>query len=135
MRAPFALPTLGRWPPRRRPDDREPPPAPGTGPTGTPALLAISVVIAVVGIANTLSLSVIERTRESALLRALGLTRGQLRLMLAVEAVLLPLVGTLLGAAPGAGYAWVGVNPLLGEFTTAPLVLPWSQLAVVVAAD
>lgn len=95
------------------------------------ALLAISVVIAVVGIANTLSLSVIERTRESALLRALGLTRGQLRLMLAVEAVLLALVGTLLGAALGAGYAWVGVNALLGEFTTAPLVLPWSQLAVV----
>lgn len=95
------------------------------------ALLAISVLIAVVGIANTLSLSVIERTRESALLRALGLTRGQLRRMLAVEAVLLALVGTLLGAVLGAGYAWVGVTALLGEFTDAPLVLPWSQLLVV----
>ncbi|QNF95604.1 ABC transporter permease [Janibacter sp. YB324] len=95
------------------------------------ALLAISVVIAVVGIANTLSLSVIERTRESALLRALGLTRGQLRRMLAVEAVLLAVVGTLLGAVLGAGYAWVGVTALLGEFTDAPLVLPWSQLLAV----
>src|SRR5690625_3748403 len=52
-------------------------------------LLAVAVIIALIGVANTLSLSVIERRRESALLRALGLTRSRLRLMLAIEAVLI----------------------------------------------
>ena len=51
--------------------------------------------------------------------------------LVAVEAVHLALVGTLLGAALGAGYAWVGVNPLLSEFTSAPLVLTPLRLDVV----
>ena len=51
-------------------------------------LLGVAVLIALVGVSNTLSLSVIERTRESALLRAMGLTRGQLRRALAVEGLL-----------------------------------------------
>lgn len=96
------------------------------------ALLAISVIIALVGIANTLSLSVIERTRESALMRALGLTRGQLRGMLAIEAVLLATVGVLLGVALGTGYALAGVTALFGEFATVTPVLPWTQLVGVV---
>ncbi|QBF46002.1 FtsX-like permease family protein [Janibacter limosus] len=95
------------------------------------ALLAISVVIAVVGIANTLSLSVIERTRESALLRALGLTRGQLRAMLAIEAVLLSLVGVVLGTALGVAYGVAGVRSLFGEFMAVSPTLPWGQLAAV----
>lgn len=95
------------------------------------ALLAISVVIAVVGIANTLSLSVIERTRESALLRALGLTRGQLRAMLAIEAVLLSLVGVVLGTALGVAYGLAGVRSLFGEFMAVSPTLPWGQLAAV----
>ena len=56
------------------------------------ALIAVAVLIALIGVANTLSLSVIERTRESATLRAIGMTRGQLRRSLAVEALLLSLV-------------------------------------------
>ncbi|KRE37015.1 hypothetical protein ASG73_11935 [Janibacter sp. Soil728] len=95
------------------------------------ALLAISVVIAVVGIANTLSLSVIERTRESALLRALGLTRGQLRAMLAIEAVLLSLVGVVLGTALGVAYGLAGVRSLFGEHMTVSPTLPWGQLTAV----
>lgn len=95
------------------------------------ALLAISVVIAVVGIGNTLSLSVIERTHESALLRALGLTRGQLRAMLAIEAVLLSLVGVLLGTVLGIAYGLAGVRSLFGEFMTVSPTLPWGQLASV----
>ncbi|MEZ0108005.1 putative ABC transport system permease protein [Catenulispora sp. EB89] len=69
------------------------------------AMLGLAVVIAVLGIANTLSLSVVERTRESALLRALGLSRGQLRRMLSVEAVLMSAVGALMGVALGVGIA------------------------------
>ncbi len=95
------------------------------------ALLGISVIIAVVGIANTLSLSVIERTRESALMRALGLTRGQLRRMLAVEAVLLALVGVLVGGVLGTVYALSGVSALLGEHGSVTPQLPWGQLALV----
>lgn len=95
------------------------------------ALLAISVVIAVVGIANTLSLSVIERTRESALMRALGLTRGQLRGMLAIEAVLLALVGVVLGTVLGVAYGLAGVRSLFGEYMAVSPTLPWGQLATV----
>lgn len=95
------------------------------------ALLAISVVIAVVGIANTLSLSVIERTRESALMRALGLTRGQLRGMLAIEAVLLALVGVVLGTVLGAAYGVAGVRSLFGEYMAVSPTLPWGQLVAV----
>lgn len=97
------------------------------------ALLAISVVIAVVGIANTLSLSVIERTRESALMRALGLTRGQLRGMLAIEAVLLSLVGVVLGTVLGVAYGLAGVRSLVGEYMAVAPTIPWGQLAAVAA--
>src|SRR5699024_9525439 len=95
------------------------------------ALLAVSVLIAVVGIANTLSLSVIERTRESALTRALGLTRGQLRLMLGIEAALLALAGVLVGGGLGVVYGVTGVASLFGEFVTVSPTLPWGQLGLV----
>jgi putative ABC transport system permease protein len=67
-------------------------------------LLAIAILIALFGIANTLSLSVLERTRESGLLRALGLTRSQMRRMLSVEALLIGLMGGLIGVAIGIGF-------------------------------
>jgi putative ABC transport system permease protein len=83
-------------------------------------LLAFAVVIALIGIVNTLSLSVFERTRESAIGRALGLTRGQLRLTLLVEALLMAAVGAVVGVAYGVLYGWatasvifIGVEPLL----------------------
>ena len=65
-------------------------------------LLGLAILISLLGIANTLSLSVHERTRESALLRALGLTRPQLRRMLSVEALVLGLIGALVGVVLGA---------------------------------
>lgn len=69
-------------------------------------LLATAIIIALFGIANTLSLSVLERTRESALLRALGLTRRQLRRTLSAEALLTGLMGGLLGVGLGIGFGW-----------------------------
>lgn len=78
-------------------------------------LLAVAVAIALIGVGNTLGLSVIERTRESALLRALGLQRRQLRLMLLVEAVLLALVGAVIGIAAGMLFGYVGVAALVKE--------------------
>lgn len=96
-------------------------------------LLGISVAIALVGIANTLGLSVLERAREHALLRALGLTRGQLRRMLATEAVLLSVVATLLGTAIGIGFAWVGYETFVKRaLTRATMHIPWPSLGAVV---
>jgi putative ABC transport system permease protein len=66
------------------------------------ALLALALVIGVLGVVNTLALSVVERTREIGLLRAVGLTRRQLRAVIRVESALIALVGGLLGV--GGGY-------------------------------
>ena len=79
------------------------------------ALLATAIVIALFGIANTLSLSVLERTRESALLRALGLTRRQLRRMLTAEALLIGLLGGIVGGVVGAGFGWAVSKAVLHD--------------------
>ena len=98
-------------------------------------LLAISVLIALAGIANTLGLSVLERGREHALLRALGLTRRQLRRTLAAEAVLLSAVAALVGTALGVFFAWGGSEILVGDIMPdATFQLPVLQLVAVVAA-
>jgi len=96
-------------------------------------LLGIAVLIALVGIANTLGLSVLERTRELALLRALGLTRARLRATLALEGVLLAVVATVLGSAVGVAFGWVGLQTMIAPVVAStPLVLPWGQLGLVV---
>ncbi|MER6170072.1 FtsX-like permease family protein [Streptosporangium sp. NPDC001681] len=96
-------------------------------------LLGIAVVIALIGIANTLGLSVLERVREHAMLRALGLTRRQLRRMLATEAVLLSVVATLLGTVIGVGFAWVGYETIVKRaLRDATMHVPWPSLGVVV---
>jgi ABC-type lipoprotein release transport system permease subunit len=76
------------------------------------ALLAVAVLIALVGVANTLTLSVLERRRESALMRALGLQKSGLRAVLLLEALLLAGVGSVVGVAAGAFFGWVGVTAL-----------------------
>jgi putative ABC transport system permease protein len=78
-------------------------------------LLGVSVLIALVGVGNTLSLSVLERTRENALLRAMGLTRRQLRGMLAIESLLMALVAAGLGIGLGLIYGWTGTAALMGS--------------------
>ncbi len=96
------------------------------------ALLAVAVIIAVVGIGNTLGLSVIERTRESALLRALGLHRRQLRLMLAIEAALLAAVGAAVGVLAGIGYGWVGAASAFQQAGAEPVLdIPWGHIGLV----
>ena len=96
-------------------------------------LLGVAVVIALIGVANTLALSVVERRRENALLRALGLTRRQLRASLATEGVLLALVGALVGIILGLAFGWVGSSLLLGVAGDAvPLVVPWETIGIVI---
>ncbi len=97
------------------------------------ALIGLAVVIALFGIANTLTLSVLERTRESALLRALGLTRGQLRLMLVVESVLMALMGAAIGLLLGIGFGWVITQALSNDTLSVDLVVPFGQIGVMLA--
>jgi putative ABC transport system permease protein len=88
-------------------------------------LLALTVLIAVVGVGTTTALMVVERTREFGLLRALGLPRGGLRRLIGLEAALYGLIGAALGVLLGVPYAWLVVRVLnLG----APLRLPAGQL-------
>jgi putative ABC transport system permease protein len=67
------------------------------------ALLVLAVLIALLGVVNTLALSVFERTRELGLLRAIGMRRGQLGQMIAAESVIIAGIGAVLGAALGVG--------------------------------
>ncbi|MFC6082277.1 ABC transporter permease [Sphaerisporangium aureirubrum] len=76
-------------------------------------LLGLAILISLLGIANTLSLSVHERTRESALLRALGLTRPQLRRTLSLEALILGLIGAFVGVTLGVIFGWAATTSLI----------------------
>ncbi len=78
-------------------------------------LLAVSIVIALIGIANTLSLSIHERTRELGLLRAMGMTRGQLRSSVRWEAVIVALMGTGIGLLLGLGLSYTLVKALSSQ--------------------
>jgi putative ABC transport system permease protein len=96
------------------------------------ALLGLAVVIAVLGIVNTLALSVIERTREIGLLRAVGLSRRQLRTMLRLESVAIALLGAVLGVVLGLGAGWA-LQRSLADDGIDVLAVPFAQLAVFVA--
>ncbi len=95
------------------------------------ALLLLAVLIAVIGIANTTALSVHERTREIGLLRAVGMSRRQLRATVRKEAMIVALFGATLGLAVGVGFGWALVRALASQGIT-ELRLPMAPLAVVV---
>jgi putative ABC transport system permease protein len=106
----------------------------GTATQVATGLLAVAVVIAIMGIGTTIGLSVVERTRESALLRALGLRRGQLRVSLALEAVLLATLGAGVGVVLGIGYGWAGAATTFRTVgRTLVLDIPWGSVALVLA--
>jgi putative ABC transport system permease protein len=75
-------------------------------------LLGLAMVVAVIGVINTLVLSVLERTRELGMLRAIGMTRGQTTRMVTVESVTIALFGALLGVVTGLGLGWALQNAL-----------------------
>ncbi len=95
-------------------------------------LLALAILIAVLGVINTLALSVLERTRELGLLRAVGLGRAQTMRMVTVEAVVISVFGALLGLVVGAGLGAAVVRALHDKGITT-LALPWTQMAVYLA--
>lgn len=95
------------------------------------ALLGLAIVIAALGIVNTLALSVIERTREVGLLRAVGLGRGQLRRMVRLEAIAIAVLGALLGIAAGLLFGVV-LQRAFGDQGITELSIPWTRLVVFV---
>jgi putative ABC transport system permease protein len=93
------------------------------------ALLGLALVIAVLGIVNTLALSVIERTREVGLLRAIGLSRAQLRRMITLESIVIAVLGALLGVAMGLVFG-VALMYSLREEGLEVISVPGGQLTV-----
>ena len=91
--------------------------------------LSLSLVIAFIGIANTIALSVIERTRELGLLRAVGMTRRQTRRMVLGEGVIISVFGTILGTALGVLFGATIVSILPNDFISI-LAIPWRTLAI-----
>lgn len=97
-------------------------------------LLGLAVLIAAIGIVNTLALSVVERTREIGLLRAVGMQRRQVRTMVRTEAILIAIYGGVLGTVVGTGLGIAVVRALQDQGFR--LALPYSRLAsyILVAA-
>ncbi len=94
-------------------------------------MVALAVIIALIGIANTLALSVFERTRELGLLRAVGMTRRQLRRMVRLEAGLVALFGAALGVGLGVAFGWAAVAALPATITST-LAVPTTRIVVLV---
>jgi putative ABC transport system permease protein len=99
------------------------------------ALLALAILIALLGIGNTLALSIIERTRELGVLRAVGMTRSQLRRTIRWESVMIAVQGTLLGLVVGVFFGWALVTALADEgLNTLTIPVPSLVIVVLVAA-
>jgi putative ABC transport system permease protein len=95
-------------------------------------LLFLAIIIALLGIANTLALSIYERTRELGLLRAVGMTRNQMRSSVRWEAVIISLFGTLLGLGVGLFFSFALQQAVKGEGVELYDV-PWGQILLIVA--
>ncbi|MGC5343751.1 ABC transporter permease [Streptomyces sp. DT171] len=97
-------------------------------------LLALAIIVAVLGVVNTLALSVVERTREIGLMRAIGLSRRQLRRMIRLESVVIALFGALLGLGLGMGWGTTA-QKLLALEGLGVLEIPWPTIITVFVAS
>lgn len=106
-------------------------------------LVAVSAVIAAVGLVNLLTIGVVQRRRELGLLRALGVSTGQVRRMVLLEAAHVTIAATVTGLVLGIAYGWAGAQSLLGSVAVPPSwssptfvapAVPWIPVAVIVVA-
>ncbi|WP_206504001.1 ABC transporter permease [Streptomyces chrestomyceticus] len=96
-------------------------------------LLGMAVIIAVVGVVNTLAMSVFERTREIGMLRAIGLARSGIKQMVRLESVVISLFGAVLGIGVGVFLAWAGGKMTAASMPTYEMILPWDRLGIFLA--
>ncbi|MFF8368533.1 ABC transporter permease [Streptomyces lydicus] len=96
-------------------------------------LLGMAVIIAVVGVVNTLAMSVFERTREIGMLRAIGLARTGIKQMVRLESVVISLFGAVLGIGVGIFLAWAGGKMTATSLPTYEMLLPWDRLGLFLA--
>ncbi len=98
------------------------------------ALLALAVIIASLGIINTLMLSVAERTRELGVLRAVGLQRREIQWMVQIESLIISIHGAVVGIALGTSAGWAATR-VLGSKGMASPEIPWPQIGLMVGAS
>ncbi|MFE1859514.1 ABC transporter permease [Streptomyces anandii] len=93
-------------------------------------LLAMAVIVAVLGVINTLAMSVFERSQEIGMLRAIGLDRRGIKRMVRLESLVISLFGGVLGIGLGVFFGWAAGELLGSRMATYELVLPWARMAV-----
>ncbi|MEU1214633.1 ABC transporter permease [Streptomyces sp. NPDC005791] len=97
------------------------------------ALLAMALLIAVLGVVNTLAMSVFERQQEIGMLRAIGLDRRRVKRMIRLEAVVISLFGAVVGVALGTFLGWAIGKSVSASIPAYALVIPWDRLALFLA--
>ncbi|MGW7168403.1 ABC transporter permease [Streptomyces sp. NPDC054884] len=93
-------------------------------------LLAMAVIVAVLGVVNTLAMSVFERSQEIGMLRAIGLDRRSVKRMVRLESLVISLFGGVLGIGLGVFFGWAAGELLGTKMPTYELVVPWGRMAV-----
>ncbi|MET9854890.1 FtsX-like permease family protein [Streptomyces sp. NPDC006450] len=93
-------------------------------------LLAMALIISVLGVVNTLAMSVYERTQEIGMLRAIGLDRGRVKNMIRLEAIVISLFGAVIGVALGTFIAWAVGETIKGSIPNYALVIPFDRIAI-----
>ncbi|WP_405872052.1 ABC transporter permease [Streptomyces sp. NBC_00005] len=93
-------------------------------------LLAMAVIVAVLGVINTLAMSVFERSQEIGMLRAIGLDRRSIKRMVRLESLVISLFGGVLGIGLGVFFGWAAGELLGTKMPTYELVLPWARMAL-----
>lgn len=96
-------------------------------------LLAMAVVVAVLGVINTLAMSVFERSQEIGMLRAIGLDRKGIKRMVRLESLVISLFGGVLGVGLGVFFGWAAGKLMATTLTTYELVLPWGRIGIFLA--
>ncbi|WP_406170002.1 ABC transporter permease [Streptomyces sp. NBC_00996] len=93
-------------------------------------LLAMAVIVAVLGVINTLAMSVFERSQEIGMLRAVGLDRKGIKRMVRLESLVISLFGAVLGIGLGVFFGWAAGELLGSKMATYELVLPWARMGI-----
>ncbi|MEV8389619.1 MULTISPECIES: FtsX-like permease family protein [unclassified Streptomyces] len=93
-------------------------------------LLAMALIIAILGVVNTLAMSVFERQQEIGMLRAIGLDRRKVKRMIRLEAVVISLFGAVIGVGLGSFLAWAIGRTIKGEIPGYALVIPWDRIGL-----